>query len=215
MSKVLIVSEHFNAAYHRPFREFGEQTIDGDLLWTDPKSISLVLFTGGADVSPSLYGEEAAAITDTVPRRDIYESITFQRSKTLGIPMVGICRGSQFLNVMAGGKLCQHLEGHGFWHSMTTYDGKTFEVSSTHHQMMLPPRNAKVIAWATTRRSNVYYGEDNKLLKPPEKEYEVIYWPNICSIGMQYHPEIMGEYSHGFTFAADLVKKYLLSKKRS
>ena len=209
--KVLIVGEYGSSSYHRPFKDFGEQVHDSDLLWTNPREIALVVFTGGADVTPALYGQEASRGTGTVPRRDIYESITFQRAKMLGKPMAGICRGSQFLNVMAGGKLCQHLDGHGSWHDMETCDGQKFEVSSTHHQMMLPPKHAKVIGWAAKKRSTRYYGELDKLIQPvPEKEYEVIYWPNIRAVGMQYHPEMMGEYQKGFKFAAQLVEEYLL-----
>jgi GMP synthase-like glutamine amidotransferase len=211
--KVLVVSEYAIGDYHAPFREFGTATTDSTLLWHDPESIALVVFTGGADVSPSLYGEEAATATHCVPRRDIYESISFQRAKTLNLPMVGICRGSQFLNVMAGGKLCQHLDGHNIWHDMTIIGNRNFEVSSTHHQMMLPPPDAKVIGWSTRKRSYVYLGEGNKALKPtPKIEYEVIYWPNLRAIGMQYHPEAMQENSRGFRFAAELVKKYLLEE---
>jgi gamma-glutamyl-gamma-aminobutyrate hydrolase PuuD len=209
--KVLIVGEYGSSQYHRPFKDFGEESSDSDLLWTNPRDVARLVFTGGADVTPALYGEESARGTSTVPRRDIYESITFQRAKMIGKPMVGICRGSQFLNVMAGGKLCQHLDNHGCWHDMETCDGQKFEVSSTHHQMMLPPPGAKVIGWSAKKRSTRYYGElDKPLLPAPEKEYEVIYWPNIRAIGMQYHPECMGDYSKGFLFAAQVVQEYLL-----
>src|SRR5438309_1359385 len=88
------------------------------------------------------------AAAAAVSRMDMYQSITFHRAKMIGKPMAGICRGSQFLNVMAGGRLCQHLDGHGSWHDMETSDGRSFEVSSTHHQMMLPPEGAKVIGWS-------------------------------------------------------------------
>ena len=210
--KVLIVSEGGgSSSYHKPFRKFGDQVHDSNLLWTNPEEIALVVFTGGADVTPALYGQEASQATCTVPRRDIYESITFHRAKQLRKPMAGICRGSQFLNVMAGGKLVQHLDGHGVWHNMRTCDDKVFEVSSTHHQMMLPPEGAKVIGWSEKRRSNRYCGENNEMIKAPEREYEVIYWPNIRAVGMQYHPEIMGEFQLGFLFASQLVERYLLA----
>lgn len=213
--KVLIVSEGWpNSAYSRPFQEFGESTGDSDLLWKKPKDIALVVFTGGADVSPALYGEEAGHNTSYVPRRDIYESIVFHQAKRLNKPMAGICRGAQFLNVMAGGKLCQHLDNHGNYHDMQTIDGRCFEVSSTHHQMMLPPIGSQVIGWAARKRSYRYLGAKSKPMWPePDHEYEVIYWPYIRAVGMQFHPEIMGENTEGFLFAAELVKRHLLRKK--
>ncbi len=212
MGKVLVVTDGYGLhTYHRPFKKFGDATDDSDLLWTNPKEIKLVVFTGGADVSPCLYGQEAAKMTSCVPRRDIYESISFQKALSLRKPMVGICRGAQFLNIMAGGKLVQHLDNHGCYHDMTTVDSRTFEVSSTHHQMMLPPEGALLVGWATHKRSKHYYGADDKPLNPPPKfETEVVYWPKLRAVGMQYHPECMGEYTRGFTFASELVERYLL-----
>jgi GMP synthase-like glutamine amidotransferase len=115
---------------------------------------------------------------------------------------------------MAGGKLCQHIDGHHCWHDIDLYDGRSFEVSSTHHQMMLPSKNAKVIAWASKKRSDWYWGEKNKQITPtPQKEYEVLAWPHIRAVGMQYHPEAMESYSKGFKFAAELVDKYIISNQ--
>lgn len=214
MAKVLIVTEGYGVSlYHKPFKKFGESTANSDLLWTDPREIKLVVFTGGADVSPCLYGQESAKMTSCVPRRDIFESITFQKALQLGKPMVGICRGAQFLNVMAGGKMVQHLENHSVYHSMTVLGGKSFEVSSTHHQMMLPPKDALLVGWATERRSSKYYGEDDKLIDPkPDRETEVVYWPKLRAVGMQYHPEIMSDYSPGFYFASDVIERYLVRR---
>lgn len=208
---VLIVSENYIASsYYRPFEKFGLQTQGSELLWTKPETINLVVFTGGADISPSLYGQEASKATSCVPKRDIYESITYHRARALNKPMVGICRGAQFLNIMAGGKLCQHITGHTVYHMMATNDD-SFEVSSHHHQMMLPPRDAKIIGWSKYNRSDCYLGEKDIPITPtPKQEYEVVYWPNINAIGMQYHPELMDSYSKGFQYAEKLVRKYLI-----
>jgi gamma-glutamyl-gamma-aminobutyrate hydrolase PuuD len=211
MKNVLVVGDGGGSGYYRPFKKFGDCTSNSELLWENPRSIVLVVFTGGADVTPSLYGQESARGTGCVPRRDIYESISFHKALTLGLPCVGICRGAQFLNVMSGGKLCQHLDGHGCYHDMITNDGQQFEVSSTHHQMMLPPKDGVVLGWSATKRSRTYYGElDRPIYPAPEYEYEVIHWPKTRSLGMQYHPEMMGDQSRGFLYAAEVVEKYLL-----
>jgi gamma-glutamyl-gamma-aminobutyrate hydrolase PuuD len=123
--------------------------------------------------------------------------------------MAGICRGAQFLNVMAGGKMIQHVDSHGNYHSMTTIDGEEMEVSSTHHQMIIPPKqDALLVGWSSVRRSGVYLGAKGPT-DVPEKETEVIYLPKINAVGMQYHPESMSVHSKGFQYAATLVKKYL------
>lgn len=68
------------------------------------------LFTGGQDVSPSLYGTED--VTGTVvscPERDKVETLLLQKALEADKPILGICRGLQFINVFMGGTLWQDL----------------------------------------------------------------------------------------------------------
>jgi len=66
-----------------------------------------VVFTGGADVSPFMYGEKKLSVTCNDEHRDEQEKLFFERYTK--VPKVGICRGGQFLNVMNGGKMWQHV----------------------------------------------------------------------------------------------------------
>ena len=69
-----------------------------------------ILFTGGHDVNPALYGEERISECGIVcGERDKMESILFQMGLEKDIPMFGICRGIQFINAMCGGSLYQDL----------------------------------------------------------------------------------------------------------
>ena len=68
-----------------------------------------LLFTGGADVSPMLYHEPMDGSKDTNWSRDYVETAQFWLARRRRIPILGICRGLQFLNVVAGGSLVQHL----------------------------------------------------------------------------------------------------------
>ncbi len=86
----------------------GEITTDPAVLFADPGSIKLVCFTGGSDVSPELYGHRNLE-SGCNKARDEKEVLIFEMAKKHGIPMTGICRGSQFLNVMCGGTMVQHL----------------------------------------------------------------------------------------------------------
>lgn len=215
--KILIVNDGFGGciSYHRPFKRFGEATRRSELLFTEPDSITLILFTGGSDISPCLYGQESARQTSCIPRRDIYETLVFEKARQLGKPMVGVCRGAQLLCIMAGGKLVQHLNGHDRWHECQTAFNQRFMVSSTHHQMMLPPQDSEPIAWALPRLSKIYIGANDKHIYPhPDREYEVVRFPNINAIGMQYHPEIMDDGTPGFRFAGDLVEKFLVPRDK-
>jgi putative glutamine amidotransferase len=69
-----------------------------------------LLLAGGADIDPGAYGAEAhAETTHTVPSRDVFEIALARRALERDIPMLGICRGMQLMNVAVGGTLIQHV----------------------------------------------------------------------------------------------------------
>ena len=99
----------------------------------------LVVFTGGEDITPSLYGCKKHRTTYSNLRRDLEERDIFNKIDSRKQVCLGICRGSQFLCVMNGGKLIQNITSHatGFTHGIT--DGyKIYQITSTHHQMQYP-----------------------------------------------------------------------------
>ena len=68
------------------------------------------LFTGGHDVSPELYGENALeGLTQTCVKRDRLEEIVLKKAITADKPILGICRGIQLINAALGGTLYQDL----------------------------------------------------------------------------------------------------------
>lgn len=68
------------------------------------------LFTGGQDVSPDLYGMNDATGTIVFsPERDHLESLLLSRALLADKPILGICRGLQFINAFMGGTLWQDL----------------------------------------------------------------------------------------------------------
>ena len=69
-----------------------------------------IIFSGGSDLDPALYGAEPHAETDT-PRaeRDRAEMRLLQAALERDMPVLAVCRGSQLLNVARGGDLIQHL----------------------------------------------------------------------------------------------------------
>ena len=76
-------------------------------------ALDAVVFTGGSDLDPELYGEKAAPETVGVVRmRDEAELALLTAALARDMPVLGICRGIQVLNVGMGGDLDQHLEGH-------------------------------------------------------------------------------------------------------
>jgi gamma-glutamyl-gamma-aminobutyrate hydrolase PuuD len=69
-----------------------------------------LIFSGGSDLDPELYGQEAHAETSGVVRnRDTAELALLEAALERDMPVLAICRGSQVLNVARGGDLVQHL----------------------------------------------------------------------------------------------------------
>lgn len=200
--KVFIVSG--GESYANMFRKRGWEVLTNRI--NDFFSADLIQFTGGEDVTPEIYGEENTNSHNSV-ERDFREACYFAMAKRLDKPMAGICRGGQFLNVMCGGSMIQHVEGHAIHdtHEIISTDGRTFQVTSTHHQMMVPKEyDAEVIAWA-----NIVNNTKDKF-NPDFEEYdsEVIYYSDDYVLCFQPHPEFNG-YEGCTNYYFELLDRYL------
>ncbi len=73
-----------------------------------------ICLSGGPDLDPEAYGarERHVELGPTEPSLDTFELALARVSVERGIPLLGICRGAQALNVACGGTLHQHLPGH-------------------------------------------------------------------------------------------------------
>lgn len=86
-------------------------TADRDMLVQLAEALDGFLFTGGQDVSPGLYGQEATLSEELCAARDAMEGILFEVAvMKRGKPAFGICRGLQFINVALGGTLYQDIQ---------------------------------------------------------------------------------------------------------
>lgn len=171
------------------YEEFFENI--GFSLISDISDANLIVFTGGTDINPSMYGEDPFYMTD-IPdiKRDRIDLEIFYKAEQNKIPLFGICRGAQFLCAMAGGKLYQHVYNHNIGHVMHTKDGD-MNVTSSHHQMMRINNkvNADVLGWSDNR-SEEYFGANGKV-DPPKQDLEVVYFKDIDALAHQPHPEWM------------------------
>jgi gamma-glutamyl-gamma-aminobutyrate hydrolase PuuD len=71
-----------------------------------------LLLAGGADVHPARYGQPVAGSTAIETDRDELEAQAWAAADERALAVLGICRGFQVINVMRGGTLLQHVDGH-------------------------------------------------------------------------------------------------------
>jgi len=147
--------------------------LEGDAIEPLLDRLSGVCLSGGPDLDPQAYGERASErLGPTEPRLDRFELDLARRADARGMPILGICRGLQTLNVMRGGTLHQHLPdlpgaslAHrqsepadrcthpvvldpGSWVAEVLGAG-TLEVNSFHHQgIRRPGRGLRPVGWA-------------------------------------------------------------------
>jgi putative glutamine amidotransferase len=80
----------------------------GDLL----DSLDALLLAGGRDIDPLTYGAAPdPSVGETSPERDRFELALASAALERDMPVLGVCRGMEMLNVASGGTLVQHLEG--------------------------------------------------------------------------------------------------------
>ncbi len=174
---------------------------------------TLAVFTGGADVSPHLYGQEMHPQTFNDTLRDEQERKLFNECVERKIPMVGICRGGQFLNVMNGGAMYQHVTKHaGRDHLITdARTGETVWVTSTHHQMFKPSPEAVLVAFSTLMGDREWIETGVLKREQSETDYEVVYYEKTRSLCFQPHPEYSGpDYSGMVDYFSRLVGEFLM-----
>lgn len=211
MMKMKILSiEYGQKRYGNIFKDFGWDVVrageDAYKKIVADETITAVHFSGGHDVSPALYGEDNRYSHCSVDR-DALEDLVYKAAKARGLPCIGICRGSQFLTVMNGGKLYQDVKGHTGAHAMQTHADGVFPVTSTHHQMMRPSGNYHLLGWAN-------HGFDKKtgtgeiVNNQGEVDPEVVYYPDTSDLAVQYHPEYMDKSTQGYQYFHQLLETY-------
>lgn len=157
-----------------------------------------LLLPGGADLDPTLYGQEPHPAVAVEGARDDLELAAWTAARERGVPVFGVCRGFQAINVFSGGTLVQHLEGHdSSTHApeahplhldpasrLATILGETdpllsTEVNSYHHQAVRPSDLAAgLVASAVAPHDD---GELVEALEAADQEDWLV--------GVQFHPE--------------------------
>lgn len=165
-----------------------------------------LLLSGGADVDPSLYGAPPETdIYPPEPARDRLELGFIDVAMADDVPVLGICRGLQLLNVWAGGSLHQHVPEHARYDvppaervdELTVEDGTQLHemygaahtVNSLHHQTV----DQVAEGWVVAARST-------------DGTIEALEWPGHDVLAVQWHPELLT------TSATDPVFAWLVER---
>lgn len=200
---VLIVGGGYE--YAALFEKYGHAVVK------DLADADLLCFTGGADVSPSYYGDQKHPYTGNDPARDKREAEVFGLAAGMGLPMVGICRGGQFLNVMSGGRMYQHVDEHCRSHFITDLEsGEQVYASSTHHQMMMPSSDAVLVASSALHGQREWFDGQIARRDVADVDNEVLFYPGTKCLCFQPHPEFNHEaYESLQVYFFACIDKYL------
>ena len=109
MKPRILISARSNYEFYRDAVEAAEGEAILYVAGMDDTGYDGLLLTGGRDVNPCHYGEEINGSVNVDDVRDAEEFALIRTFLAAKLPIFGICRGQQILNVALGGSLCQHL----------------------------------------------------------------------------------------------------------
>ncbi|HET9540394.1 MAG TPA: gamma-glutamyl-gamma-aminobutyrate hydrolase family protein [Candidatus Limnocylindria bacterium] len=157
-----------------------------------------LVISGGADIDPVRYGEAIAGAHAPEPGRDEIDAAAFAAAQEGRVPVLGVCRGLQAINVFSGGTLLQHVAGHESepypspavtQHAVAIRDGsrlagivgepEALVVNSYHHQAVTPDRLSPALI------ANALADHDGTMLVEGLEARD----PDRWLIGVQCHPE--------------------------
>lgn len=185
-----------------------------------------VLFSGGIDIYPGCYTTFLPYPNAPEPfqhQRDLFESLIYQYAKWMKLPILGICRGMQLINILEGGKLIHDLGLSGNKihragdkdkeHEIMVLEGSYLHqiikkvkgiVNSAHHQAIDPNHigaNLIPVAWS----------EEDKVIEAIEYQNKA---ENGYMLAIQYHPERMSD-TCSPAFSENIKKDFLTAIRQT
>lgn len=156
-----------------------------------------LMLAGGADIDPAAYGAAAHPMTvGCVPARDAFEIALVRRALERDLPLLGICRGMQILNVACGGTLHQHLpellEHEGHCRVPGSFDGADHDVRLQAGSLAARAAGEELHATKSHHHQGVdRTGEGLVVTGRAEDDLpEALELPaNAFALGVQWHPE--------------------------
>ena len=172
---------------------------------------------GGNDIDPGIYGGDVSASRSVDPLRDEFELEVLELAARRGVPVMGICRGAQLINVHAGGTLVGDLRPHRVHTSnkgtllprksvrinpgstlAEFIGGESTRVNSLHHQAV--DRTGDGLAVTACDRDDIVQGIESTT--------------GHLRIGVQWHPEYLPQRADQrrlFRYFADACRALIAS----
>ncbi len=175
-----------------------------------------VLFSGGDDVNPRLYGEEPLPETKKVlAERDELESVLLKSCLEKAKPVFGICRGIQIINTVLGGSLFQYIKTQ--FADSIQHDRHDYIREKRHHSVEVAPGSLLYrLTGLTTIKVNTLHHQgirdlagglqisgkcsEDGLIEAIEKDCKQFF------LAVQWHPEELTEYPEQRTLFESFVK---------
>ena len=171
-----------------------------------------IVLSGGADVDPTIHSpEEDPGLSKFEPGRDSHEFEILNKAIEKDVPVLGICRGIQVINVHAGGTLFQDIPDHA--NIKKPYDarhhkvrfkagsilsdiyGSEIEVNSLHHQAIKKiAEGIEAVGWSSGGEAT-------------EEVIEAIEVDNSRILAVQWHPELLPGADPIFSWLIDQATK--------
>lgn len=155
----------------------------------DLASCNAFLFPGGGDITPELFGESNHGSQNIDTELDILQLQAFQYAFKQRLPILGICKGMQLINVALGGTLLQH---------MSTASLHTSQTEDLYHATSITPNSFLHVLYGdhitVNSRHHQCLGKLGHNLRPvqwciPDNCIEAIEHTQLPIWGVQWHPE--------------------------
>ena len=163
-----------------------------------------LILTGGADVAPQRYGQENTA-SDVDEQRDAIEFALLEGALAAEIPVLGICRGLQVLNVHAGGTLHQDVPAHARYdvHPSERIHSTVFEEGSVLHDLYGEGVAVNSLHHQTVDELGVGL---RVTARDSDGTVEGIELEGRDVVAVQWHPEMMNEVEPVFAWIIERAK---------
>lgn len=189
-------ADSLEQTYTQYFQDFGlslipiPNAIKNGPLYFKSLNIKGIILSGGGDIDPKLFGGKVDPQGNYMPLRDRLEIEILKFAINNKVPVLGICRGMQFLNVFFGGTIIQNLKNGypniknhvAINHKIEVIDQKSVKYFSVKKGFVNSFHNCGISLQELSQEMKAFIKTEDNLI-------EGIYHPKFPIAGIMWHPE--------------------------